>query len=170
MLFLRILTTTLFLTVFFLVVQSVEAVKPMAPLEITLELGGIPQVGRELPVFVKVVSMVDVPQARVGFTLPAGVEMVSEQGVWEGELATGSLKQITFNLRVKEPGRHVIRATATIEYPGGAKISKGAALLIDLGGESSLGIESKQKTEPKRRTPTIRKGKDGQYIGEFPLD
>ncbi len=170
MLFSRIFVITVFLTSFFLAVQPAEATKPMAPLEMSLELGGTPQVGGDVPVVLKVRSFIEVPLMKVQLTLPSGIEMVSGQDTWKEELVAGSVKEITFILKIKEAGRHVIRALATIEYPGGAKINKGAALLIDLGAEPSLGIESKQKTEPTRKTPTIRKGKDGQDIGEFTLE
>ncbi|GEM_PF-2637554 len=169
MLFLRTFVTTVFFIGFFLSVQPAEAVKPMAPLEMTLELGGTPQVGGEVTVFVKVLSMVDAPQVKVGFTLPAGVEMVSDQGTWEGELTAGSLKQITFNFRVKEPGRHVIRATAEIQFQDGLRVTKGARLLIDLEPKKSLGIESKVQDKEKHESRVI-KDKDGRDLKIFSFE
>ena len=164
MFFLRILLTIFIFSGLILTGQRAEGVKPSAPLEIQLELGGIPQVGSEVPVLLKVRSMIDAPLLKIRCTLPEGVEMVSGLCEWEGELVEGSLKEMTFTLKVGERGRYLIRATATIEYPGGAKMSKGATLLIDLEEEA------KGKIRPEKKGPPIRKGKDGQDIGDFPLD
>ena len=164
MFFLKIFLTILIFSGLILTGQRAEGVKPLAPLEIELELGGIPQVGGEVPVLVKVRSMMDAPLVKIRCILPEGVEMVSGLDTWEGELTAGSLKEMTLTLKVSAPGRYLIRATATIEYPGGAKMGKGAALLIDLEKEA------KEKVRPEKKGPPIRKGKDGQDIGDFPLD
>jgi hypothetical protein len=165
MVFLRVCLTITVFSVVFLTEQSAEGIKPMAPLEVTLELGGVPQVGGEVPVLLKVRSLFDAPLVKIRCMLPNGVEIVSGQDTWEGELTAGSLKEMTIILRVKESGQHVVRALATIEYPGGSKVGKGAALLI------KLGTESEQKVRPDKKRPlTIRKGKDGQDIADFPLE
>jgi hypothetical protein len=135
-----------------------------------MELGGAPQVGGDVPVSLRIRSFIEVASVKIQVTLPKGVELVSGQDAWEGELTAGSLKEMTFILKIKESGRYVVRARAMIQSQGGFKMAKGTSLVIDLGTDSSLGVESKQKIKPKRKTPIIRKGKDGQDIGEFPLD
>jgi len=181
MLFLRIFLVMGALAGFIFMGQSAEAVKPLAPLEVNLELQGTPQVSGEVQVLVKVRVILDAPKVKIRCILPKGVTLVSGEDNWEGEMAAGSLKEMTLILKLDEPGQHLIRAIAAIEYPGGAKISKGGTLLIDLGSVSdsksgTQGIESdqaetKQKVKPdQKRRPLIRKGKDGQAIGEFPLD
>ncbi len=170
MFFLRIFVTTLFLTGLFLAVQPAEATKPMAPLEMSLELGGTPQVGGEVPVVLKIRSFIEVPLVKIQLTLPNGIEMVSGQDTWEGELTAGSLKELTFVLKIKESGRHVVRAMVIVEYPSGSTVGKGAALLIDLETPSTLGVESNQQGKPKKRVPVIRKGEDGQDDAEFTLE
>ncbi len=169
MLFSRIFVITVFLTSFFLAVQPAEATKPMAPLEMSLELGGTPQVGGEVPVTLKIRSFIEVPLMKVQLTLPTGIEMVSGQGTWEGELTAGSLKELTFILKIKESGRHVVRAMATIQFQGGMKMAKGARLLIDLEPQSSLGIESKLQSKEKKKSRTI-KGKDGRDLKIFSFE
>jgi hypothetical protein len=160
----KIFLTTLILSGFILAGQRAEGVKPLAPLEIELELGGIPQVGGEVPVFLKVRSMIDAPLVKVLCILPDGVELISGLDTWEGELTAGSPKEMTITLKMGEPGKYLIRATGTIEYPGWAKMGKTAALLIDLEKEE------KEKIKPEEKGPLIRKEKDGQDIGDFPLD
>ena len=160
----KILLATLVLSGFILTGKRAEGIKPLAPLEIELELGGIPEVGGEIPVLLKVRSLMDAPVVKVLCILPDGVELISGLDNWEGALTAGSLKEMTLTLKVSAPGRYLIRATATIEYPGGAKMGKGAALLIDLEKEA------KEKVRPEKKGPPIRKGKDGQDIGDFPLD
>jgi hypothetical protein len=181
MIFLRIFLATVIFAGFVFKSQSAEGVKPLAPLVVNLELQGTPQVGSEVQVLVKVRAILDAPKVKIRCILPEGVTLISGEDNWEGEMAAGSLKEMLLILRPDEPGQHLIRAMATIEYPGGAKISKGETLSIDLGSASdsksnTLGTESnqaekKQKVKPdQKRRPLIRKGKDGQDIGEFPLD
>jgi len=172
MFFSRIFLITVFLTGFFLAVQPAEAVKPMAPLEVSLELGGTPQVGGEVPVILRLRSMVDAPLVKIRCILPKGVERVSGQDTWEGEMVAGALKELTLMIKIKEPGQHILRATAMIEYAGGANIGQGTSLSIEVGvaSEPAIGIESRQKAKPEKKEPTIRKGKDGQEIREFSLD
>ena len=153
-----------------LVNPPAEAVKPMMPLQITLKLEGTPQVGGEVPVLLRIRSFIEASSVKIQWTLPEGVEMVSDQTTWEGELTAGLLKEMRLMLRVKEPGRHVVKAIATILYPDGTQMTKGASLVINSGTDSILGIESQQKNTPKKRVPIIRKGEDGQNIGEIPLD
>ncbi|MGH7272958.1 MAG: hypothetical protein ACREIQ_00670 [Nitrospiria bacterium] len=164
MFFVKIFLTILILSGFILTGQRAEGVKPLAPLEIELELGGIPQVGGEVPVLLKVRSLMDAPLVKILCILPDGVELISGPVSWEGELAAGSLKEMTLTLKMREAGRYLIRATSTIEYPGWARMGKAAALLIDLEKES------KEKIRPEKKEPLIRKEKDGQDIGDFPLD
>ncbi|HLB02586.1 MAG TPA: hypothetical protein VJM77_05585 [Nitrospiria bacterium] len=160
----KIFLATLILSGFILAGQRAEGVKPLVPLEIELELGGIPQVGGGVPVLLKVRSMMDAPMVKVLCILPEGVELISGPDSWEGELMAGSSKEMTITLKMGEPGKYLIRATATIEYPGGARMGKTAALLIDLEKEE------KEKIKPEEKGPLIRKEKDGQDIGDFPLD
>lgn len=169
----RIFLITVFLTGFSLAGQPAEAVKPMAPLEVSLELGGTPQVGGEVSVLVRVRSMVDAPWIRVRCILPKGVEMVSSQDTWEGELVAGSMKEVTFILKVKAPGQHLVRAMANIKSSEGFQMVRGASLLIDLSDEA-IGLDQEQekaknKAKNKKRF-IIRKGKDGRVITEIPTE
>lgn len=181
MTFLRIFWIALIALGLVLMGSPSEAVKPLAPLEVELKLDGVPQIGGEVKVSIRVRSILDAPNIKIQCTLPAGVTLVTGEDNWQGEMAADTLKEMILLLKINEAGQHVIRVMATIEYPGGAKISKGEALLIDLGSESDggstvLGIESnqaesKQKAKPVlKKRPLIRKGKNGQDIGEFPLD
>ena len=153
-----------------LVNPPAEAVKPMMPLQMTLQLEGTPQVGGEVPVLLRIRSFIEASSVKIQWTIPEGIEMVSDQITWEGELTAGLLKEMRFVLKIKAPGRHVVMAMTTIQYPDGLKMAKGTTLVIDLGTDSILGIESQQKDKPKKRVPIIRKGEDGQNIGEIPLD
>jgi hypothetical protein len=169
MFFLRIFMATLILSGFFLAVQPVQAVKPMAPLEMSLELGGTPQVGGEVPVVLKVRSFIEIPQVKIQLTLPSGIEIVSGHDIWEGELPGGSLKELTFILKIKGSGRHVILAWVMTQFQDGLEIAKSARLLIDLEPPTSLGIESKQQDKEKKESRTI-KGKDGQDLKIFSFE
>ncbi len=159
----------MFITSFFLAVQPAEATKPMAPLEMSLELGGTPQVGEEVPVTLKIRSFIEVPLMKVQLTLPKEIEIVSGQDTWEGELTAGSSKEFMFILKIKESGRHVVRAMATIQSQNGFKMAKGTSLLIDLEPQTSLGIESKQQDKEKKKSRTI-KGKDGRDLKIFSFE
>lgn len=153
----------------FLMIQPAEAVKPMAPLEMTLELEGVPTVGGEVPVLLKIRSFIEVPLVKIQLTLPNDLEIASGQDTWEWEFTAGSLKEMRFILKVKRSGRHTVRAMAMIQHPDGFKMAKRTSLLIDLEPELSLGIESRQEDKEEKKSRTI-KGKDGQDFRIFSFE
>jgi hypothetical protein len=119
-----------------------------------------------VPVVLKIRSFIEVPVVKVQLTLPNGIEMISSQDTWEGELTAGSLKELTFILKVKGSGRYVVGAMATLQFQGGMKMAKSARLLIDLEPQPSLGAESVLKAKEKRKFRTI-KSKDGRDLKIF---
>jgi hypothetical protein len=149
---------------FLFVGQPAEGIKPLTPITLEFEVAGIPEVGVDLPVRLKVRSMMDIPFVTIHCLLPDGVDMISGEDRWEGEMRAGLLKEMPFTLNVKQPGRHLIRATAVLGFPGGAQMQKNAVLLIDLDEEK------REKTRFETQGPSIRKGADGQSTGEFSLE
>jgi hypothetical protein len=164
------LVTATFLMGWTLFNPIAEAVKPMVPLQMILKLEGTPQVGGEVPVVLRIRSFIEAPSVKIQWTLPSGIEMVSEGSSWEGELKAGLLKEMRVVLKISEPGRHAVMVMATLQYQNGTQMTRGTTLVIDSEADSTLGIQSQQKIKPKKKTPVIRKGEDGQNIGEYPLD
>lgn len=164
MVFLRLFLSSLALIGLLMTAQPAVGVKPMAPLKVEIGLGAAPQVGGEFPVLLKVGSMMDAPLVKVQCILPEGVVVISGEDTWEGELKEGSVKEMTVILSVRKPGKYLIRAVVEIEYPGGSHIGREVTLLIDLEQKTI------EKIKPGNQGPSIRKGKDGQDIGDFPLE
>lgn len=144
-----------------------QAVKPMVPLKVDLELLGEPRLGVEIPVRLKVRSWTNASRVRIQCRLPEGVQMVSGQETWEGEMAAGEVKEITLILEVRKPGRYVLQAVASIESPDAAVINQPEVLMLDLRDAREKAEFEKQEKKKKR---LIIREEDGRRIIEFPRD
>lgn len=139
---------------------SSQAEKPFIPLQVSLHLVDGPGSGGEATFQVEVKSFIDVPQARIRCHLPKSLQVVSGEEVWEGALVAGQAKKLMMRVRMREPGPHPIRATAIMEFAGGAKVQQHGVLVLDRDGEV------KPKAKKRGKGPTVRKGEDGKFIFE----
>jgi hypothetical protein len=106
--------------------------KPVPPVQLALAFRPArPRLGEEADLVVSLVALADVPRARVTLRLPPEVRLVTGSPVWDGALAAGSRRPLTFRVLLAHPGRFDLGARAEVlEGPQAGQVS-GAVLYVD---------------------------------------
>ena len=130
---------------------------PSSPLDVRASISPTPIVGQEVTWHIEMVSLgnVSLPNTTLSVTLPAGVELVSGDANWHGDVPAGGTVAVDLTIRVTMPGEWAIYAYAFSQFdpnsPGG--VGGGKTLYIISSADTAEVVEDVNR--PTTPIPTL---------------
>jgi len=157
------------------VTQAIKSPKPQVPVVVRLSMQDIPSLGGTVHLTLEVKPLMDAPLIRMGFILPEGLEIVSGQSSWIGQMGQGEIKTLEIMARIGDEKRYIVQGMATLQQQEGRSYTGVDSLVIDLErkGRTQIGIDTltpdpeSQDREKGQSNPIIKKSRDHKDVMEF---
>ncbi|MFQ5455527.1 MAG: hypothetical protein ACE5EA_04885 [Nitrospirota bacterium] len=149
-----------FSVIFFYYNINAYSIKPSIPIDIELSMDGVPAVGGEVSLTLRVTPLIDAPDIKVLYHIPEGLDIVSGEKLWNGSMSKGEEIELRIRARIPDLKRYIVIGGAAIEFSDGSKLGDSKSILIDPGVKEKPDVSATRLSKDKDGNPVI------EYKGE----
>ena len=121
---------------------------PQSPMTVKASISPAPIVGQAVTLRVEITTSRDAPNTTLQMTLPQGVELMSGDANWQGDIKVGESTTIDLVIRVNQAGDYVIDAYAFARITSESGFGGGKTLYVNSAADHATVTEDVDMPQP----------------------